>query len=263
MKKALKLIGFLIILFIVYSLISFAVGIVAGLAYFIISGVGSLNSTAIDNFIRNNVYIISLIADIIFVICLFVKRGSIKECRFKNISKKDYLYIALLSFGLAVILGILVALLMQIFPSYNEVAKTISSSTDSIFSLISIIVLIPICEEIIFRGVIFGYLKKRYNLVVSLIIQALAFAFMHGNIVQGIYTFILGLVLGIIYIYTNSLYGSMLMHIIYNLLGSVVLSKLYGAFPISVYICMILAVICIIYSTKKIKGNFKYRVKNS
>ena len=86
---------------------------------------------------------------------------------------------------------------------------------------------------------------------------------MHGNIVQGIYTFILGLVLGIIYIYTNSLYGSMLMHIIYNLLGAVVLSKLYGAFPISVYICMILAVICIIYSTKKIKGNFKYRLKNN
>ena len=73
MKKALKLIGFLIVLFIVYSLISFAVGIVSGLAYFIISGVGSLNSTAIDNFIRNNVYIISLIADIIFVICLFIK----------------------------------------------------------------------------------------------------------------------------------------------------------------------------------------------
>ena len=152
---------------------------------------------------------------------------------------------------------------MQIFPSYNEVAKTISSSTDSIFSLISIIVLIPICEEIVFRGVIFGYLKKRYNLIVSLIIQALAFGFMHGNIVQGIYTFILGLVLGIIYIYTNSLYGSMLMHIIYNLLGSVVLSKLYGAFPISVYICMILAIIFVVYSIKKIKGNFKYRLKNS
>lgn len=263
MKKALKLIGFLIALFIVYVLINFAVGTAIGLAYIVTNGIGSTNSIAIDNFINNNVYIISLIADIIFVISLFIKRGSIKECRFKNISKRDYLYIALLSFGLAVTLGILVALLMQIFPSYNKVAETISSSTDSIFSLVSIIILIPICEEIVFRGVIFGYLKKRYNLVVSLIIQALAFAFMHGNIVQGIYTFILGLVLGIIYIYTNSLYGSMLMHIIYNLLGSVALSKLYGAFPISVYICMILAIICIIYSTKKIKGNFKYRLRNS
>lgn len=263
MKKALKLIGFLSVLFIVYMLINFAVVIAASLAYFIIGGVGSINSIAINNFIRNNAYIISLIAYIIFVICLFIKRGSIKECRFKNISKKDYLYIALLSFGLAVILGILTALLIQIFPSYNEVAKTLSSSRNSIFSLISVIVFIPICEEIIFRGVIFGYLKKRYNLVVSLIIQALVFAFMHGNIVQGIYTFILGIVLGIIYIYTNSLYGSMLMHIIYNLLGAVVLSKLYSAFPISAYICMILAVICIIYSAKKIKGNFKYRLKNN
>ena len=263
MKKALKLIGFLIVLFIVYSLISFAVGIVSGLAYFIISGVGSLNSTAIDNFIRNNVYIISLIADIIFVICLFIKGGSIKECQFNKIKKKDCFYIGLLSFSLTVILGIVVAILMQIFPSYNEVAKTISSGTGTIYSLVSVVILIPICEEIIFRGVIFGYLKKRYNLVVSLIIQALAFAFIHGNIVQGIYTFILGLVLGIIYIYTNSLYGSMLMHIIYNLLGSVVLSKLYGAFPISVYICMILAIIFVVYSIKKIKGNFRYRLKNS
>lgn len=263
MKKALKLIGFLIALFIVYVLINFSVGIIIGLAYIIIDGMGTINSMAIDDFIKNNVYIISLIADIIFVICLFIKGGSIKECKFNKINKKDCLYISLLSFSLTVFLGIVVAVLMQIFPSYNEVAKTISSGTGTIYSLVSVVILIPICEEIIFRGVIFGYLKKRYNLVVSLIIQALAFAFMHGNIVQGIYTFILGLVLGIIYIYTNSLYGSMLMHIIYNLLGSVVLSKLYGAFPISVCICIILAIICVIYSIKKIKNNFKCRIKNN
>lgn len=260
MKKALKLIGFLIALFIVYVLILIAV---STLTHITIGSIYGINSTETNNFIKNNIFIISLMVDIIFIICLLIKGGSIKECKFNKINKKDYLYISLLSFSLTVFLGIVVAVLMQIFSSYNEVAKTISSGTGTIYSLVSVVILIPICEEIIFRGVIFGYLKKRYNLVVSLIIQSLVFAFMHGNIVQGIYTFILGLVLGIIYIYTNSLYGSMLMHIIYNLLGSVVLTKLYGAFPISVYICMILAIICVIYSIKKIKNNFKYRIKNS
>lgn len=260
MKKALKLIGFLIVLFIVYVFILMTV---STLTHITIGSVYGMNSTETNNFIENNIFIISLMVDVVFIICLLIKGGSIKECKFNKINKKDYLYIILLSFGLEVLLGVLAAPLMKNFSSYNEVAKTISSSRNSIFSLISVVVLIPICEEIIFRGVIFGYLKKRYNLVISLIIQALVFAFMHGNIVQGIYTFILGLVLGIIYIYTNSLYGSMLMHIIYNLLGSVVLSKLYGAFPMSVYICIILAVIFIVYSIKNIKGNFKYRLKNS
>ena len=77
--------------------------------------------------------------------------------------------------------------------------------------MIIVILLIPIYEEIIFRYVIFGYLKENYNIVCAVIGQALIFGF-PLNIVQGIYTFLLGIALALIYMYCDSLVGSIILH---------------------------------------------------
>lgn len=65
------------------------------------------------------------------------------------------------------------------------------STHNSVFQLVIVILLIPIYEEMIFRYVIFGYLKENYNIVCAVIGKALVFGFFHLNIVQGIYTFLL------------------------------------------------------------------------
>ncbi|WP_226896710.1 CPBP family glutamic-type intramembrane protease [Paraclostridium benzoelyticum] len=62
--------------------------------------------------------------------------------------------------------------------------------------------------------------------------QALVFCISHLNIVQGIYTFILRIALALIYMYSESLSGSILLHVIFNLLVILILPKLMGDNPI-------------------------------
>ena len=73
-----------------------------------------------------------------------------------------------------------------------------------------------ICEELIFRGIIFQGLKERFSKVVSVLLSALMFALMHQNIVQFIYPFILGCVLAVVMDRTNNLLYPMIIHFFNN-----------------------------------------------
>lgn len=84
--------------------------------------------------------------------------------------------------------------------------------------LISVLGVAPILEEAIFRGVI-THTLQRYDKRFAIIISALLFAMMHLNLVQGIPTFLMGLVLGYVYITSQSLYPCILIHFINNLMA--------------------------------------------
>ena len=71
----------------------------------------------------------------------------------------------------------------------------------------------PFFEELLFRGVVLGILVLIINRLhrdpvfwyaAANIIQALLFALYHGNVYQGIYAFLIGLIFGYIFILTGS-----------------------------------------------------------
>lgn len=74
----------------------------------------------------------------------------------------------------------------------------------------------------LFRGIIFGYLKKNFNIIAAVIVQALVFGVVHGNIVQGTYAFISGILLAIVYIHYESIFACIIVHMTINLLGTLV-----------------------------------------
>lgn len=53
----------------------------------------------------------------------------------------------------------------------------------------------PIAEELLFRAIIYNRLKRIFPYIASVIISALMFGVFHGNIVQGIYGTLMGLLL--------------------------------------------------------------------
>ena len=112
-------------------------------------------------------------------------------------------------------------------------------------------------EEIIFRGCIFGILKRNINITAALIIQALVFAIIHENIVQSSYVFFLGLILGFTFIYTGSLLGNIICHIIFNLLGMMLLPLLASIYysPIIYIIIGVMLIIFSLYLYKKEQKN--------
>ncbi len=72
-----------------------------------------------------------------------------------------------------------------------------------------------LCEEILFRGLILNSLRK-YGLCVSIGISALFFSLMHMSLLQLPYTFLLGIVLGLVVYFTRNLWLSIIMHFVNN-----------------------------------------------
>lgn len=75
----------------------------------------------------------------------------------------------------------------------------------------------PICEELLFRGVIFQGLKEKFKPFTSVLLTALLFALMHQSITQFIYPFILGFVLTVVMDKTNNLLYPILIHAFNNI----------------------------------------------
>lgn len=77
----------------------------------------------------------------------------------------------------------------------------------------------PVIEEILFRGTVFRILKRYLPLLWANLIQALLFAISHNNIVQGIYVFLLGLIVGYVYTKYETVFATILIHMSYNIIG--------------------------------------------
>lgn len=83
--------------------------------------------------------------------------------------------------------------------------------------LLSIGVAGPLCEELVFRGAIFGGMKKSVSVRAAIIMSALTFGLMHMNFNQAIYAFPLGIFMAIAVEATGSLWGSLVIHMTINL----------------------------------------------
>jgi len=94
-----------------------------------------------------------------------------------------------------------------------------------IILILSVTVVAPIYEEIIFRGILLKGMSKKINPAIALIVSSLFFAVVHLNVPQGINAFLLGLVIGFIYLTTDSIYLSIFAHLINNLLALLVSSR--------------------------------------
>lgn len=82
---------------------------------------------------------------------------------------------------------------------------------------------------------------------------------MHFNVVQGIYTFILGIVCALMYMYSESLIGGIIVHIVFNFLGmtltklatvSVALTGIFGIIFLVIFLPV--SIIMILKSRKQV-----------
>ena len=109
----------------------------------------------------------------------------------------------------------------QIFPaseeSYHQILESLSSAP--VISFLQVCILAPIIEEILMRGFLLGGLSLNYGKTVALFISALLFALLHFNMVQTLSAFICGIVLGLLYLHTGSIFCCILAHIGYNLIS--------------------------------------------
>lgn len=111
---------------------------------------------------------------------------------------------------------ITISQLQYIFSDYAQVSAQLYSG-NFIVQLIVIGFIAPVCEELIFRGLIYNRAKHYFGVTTALFSSALIFACYHGNMVQSIYAFVIGLIMAYIYEKFGTLSAPVIFHICCNL----------------------------------------------
>lgn len=111
--------------------------------------------------------------------------------------------------------------LMEVI-GYDAGATTYSGATDpsAVMLFITVSVAPAVCEELLFRGVVYGSLR-RYGVPLATLVSALLFSLMHENISQTLYTFVAGLALAVCYEVTGSIWCGTFLHFFNNLVSCV------------------------------------------
>ncbi len=129
--------------------------------------------------------------------------------------------------------SILTFIVSTVFPGWLEAYEELLENTGLIPSSLSplivcyAVLLGPISEELIFRGVIMRYARLVFPFWLANIFQAVLFGVFHGNMIQGCYAAAFGLILGYICERGGSIYFSILLHMLYNFWGTVLSEFLY------------------------------------
>lgn len=110
----------------------------------------------------------------------------------------------------------------QYMSEYSQAIAPISGSM-TLIGLITIGVLVPFLEEIVFRGVIFKIISSNTNALFAVLLQAILFSSLHEGYVWVVYALFLGFVIGYIRMCTGSLMSGIAFHIAFNV-GSYILS---------------------------------------
>lgn len=73
-----------------------------------------------------------------------------------------------------------------------------------------------LCEETLFRGIVYGGYRKSGNKFAAVLVSGLLFGIMHMNLNQAMYAFAIGVLLALLFEATDSIFTTMLFHFVYN-----------------------------------------------
>jgi len=103
---------------------------------------------------------------------------------------------------------------------FSEVSQTVIPLWDSFLYVFTLSFIVPITEEMTFRGVFFGQLRKGFGPWMSVILCALGFGLMHGLTIHIGYAIVCGLIIASCYYLTDSLIAPVILHMVFNIFGS-------------------------------------------
>ena len=217
-KKFFSKVGFN---YLIYGIASIIIQVI------IINILGLLNSNLIYDF--NSLTIISAICNYIlpFPILIYLMGKIDSQTLEKNtLTVKrfiTYIAVTLTLMWAGNIIGLAITALISFttpFDVSNPVQSMINSS-DIWLNLMLISIIGPIFEEIFFRKLLIDRTMK-YGAKASILLSALLFGLFHGNLNQFFYAFLIGGFFAYVYIRTGKIKYTILLHIIVNLMGSVV-----------------------------------------
>lgn len=152
-----------------------------------------------------------------------------------------FLIAVALNYGINCLLQLVYVLAPQALEYYQQLMENAGIGSD-LWANLAAVILAPLGEELVFRGVAFHYARKAVEGMrrpgtafwISNCIQALLFGIYHMNLIQGIYAFVIGLVLGYLFQRYRSLIPGVLAHLVFNGMSALLGDTAYAWIPESV-----------------------------
>lgn len=180
------------------------------------------------------------------------------NARIQGVDRRHFVAAALMGYGMQIVTTLIMVLVNVLLPSvmeeYNTLVDGSGITTYGLMWVISTLVLPPLVEEAGFRGLGLTYLDRAgVAFAVANIVQALAFGIFHMNLTQGIYTFVLGIALGYVTHRSGSIAPAMLMHLVYNLMGTLGSDLIYSYLPAPFLVLLVTNVIALVYAFRLLR----------
>ncbi len=236
MKKLLTTAGYILFMIFVYMALQgvcIFIAMIAGMGYAVHKGyiaIDTIDKIADYNILTsspetNSIYIwamaiglfIATVAMLLFI--HFTNGYKIKTNILKSISLNSLFLSTMLIFSAMLALNIFV----QWFQLEDHLSQQFEGLTHNIIGIVTVSLLAPLLEEVLFRGAIQGYMMKRYTPWGTIICASLAFGILHWNPVQTVYATLLGIIFGWIYYRTGSLLSVIVGHVLNNSVATIIM----------------------------------------
>lgn len=186
---------------------------------------GSISSSFYN--MLGNLFIVVLSMVILMLLAILVFKVKLKdmlkpEARLAGAGVKWFSLSMSVNIAVSIVVSILVSIMSTagITVPEQDFSMTDSSAGTLIMQFTYVILIGPICEELLYRGVIISLLKP-YGKGLAVFFSAFLFGYMHGNIPQFASAFAGGLVFAAIAVKYDSLVPTIVMHIMNNTIASI------------------------------------------
>lgn len=168
----------------------------------------------------------------------------------KAVKKSDYLLMIPMSIVLVLGLNFIASIFIALLEEFGYVMQEVPFPDTTTFGgfiagFFCICVMPAIVEESIFRGVILRSFSQK-NMWKGIVISSALFSLMHGSAQQTAYQFVVGAILALVAIKTNSIIPSVILHMLNNAVSLVLMFfsydmqvtiLTYSAFPAFLAVC--------------------------
>jgi len=221
MKSTMKLIWDVISFPLLFVGMQLILGVMISIPVAILVALGMVSFDSMNQWLVSIVGIPSFALTLLITWLILRKKWQEQQLWSAAFDRKSMLFVALGTIPIYFSVSFLLTLtrITEAFPEYYELMESMMGN--SIFlDIVLVVILAPLVEEVIFRGVVMKRLLDRgVRFPYAIAIPALIFGVIHMNVVQGIYAFVLGIILGLVYYWTKTLWAPILMHLIFNGMG--------------------------------------------
>lgn len=244
MKKLFYIIG----LPFLFAVSQFFLTMIATIIFLLTSNQSNLESwigtddyiNSLARFFSHYGVIIVIILFLIFFPIFYKKYHQEKRKEKKKLALSDCLFLIILGISFSLLYNAILSSLDSIF----SVTSSFEGNINLVSTIISTVLLGPILEEYLFRGIVYNRLQKYYPVMKSLLLTGVIFAFSHTDIFGILYAFIFNFILIFVYEKYN-LKASIMVHVSANMASIIFTMFIYQDFLLTELTLMISSLLLI------------------